>query len=89
MVGQGHRGRGSGFSDALKGDTTVEAAAFAVLVGADPIAYLSASGADFYIQHAIYQRALDIDTERRSTELKVIIEAFSALMKLISKKSVL
>lgn len=68
--GQAHR---RGFSDALTGDPLVEAAAIAVLHGADPIEFLrSDSHEEWAIRCAAYRRAEEISAERRVAELKAI-----------------
>jgi hypothetical protein len=75
LVDQDQRAGRKGFSDALAGDTLIDNAARAALLGAEPLEYLSQTDHDLRIVGAIYRRASELAFERRLDTVKAIVEA--------------
>jgi len=70
---------GDGFFGQLEEDELVDTAAVGMLIaGGDPIDFLDRGPEDWMITVAVLRRAQQIEAERRTAELKAVVEAIGA-----------
>ncbi len=84
MVVQGVGEGRQGFSEALKGHSLVEQAAYVALLGHDPMEWLASTGDELQIRTAVLAKALELDGKRRLDQLKFLSEQFKAVREQIA-----